>query len=300
MQAQTYTAAEYFNQDHRAVTSYDEACHIWGKVRSPEKGKPITNWLRMYKVGDAFEFKLRGFGEREFARLTPDNVFEFVMTNEMLMQQAQTLVSAMHRWLPFSVMRHRKGLYRMAHTQVVSNQMNAASVSAPSHNHMWTLYWAAYTPTMREQNMYFGGIKYNMLTGECLNPRAEEKLIENPDARKVWRNALSKFKRGMKARAKVHALDGVIDKVWAEREGQNRWHWRQPDWSSTEWMSLLESSIRYNNFPQDLLQGFVQSSGQGFYVQHKPTSIDVVNAVDKVCNDHSVELRRRFKVFEES
>ena len=300
MQAQTYTAAEYFNQGHRTVTSYGEACHIWAKVRSPEKGKPITNWLRMYKVGDAFEFKLRGFGEREFARLTPDNVFEFVMTNEMLMQQAQTLVSAMHRWLPFSVMRHRKGLYRMAHTQVVSDQMNAANVGAPNHNHMWSRYLAAYSPTMREQNMYFGGIKYNMLTGECLNPRAEEKLIENPDARKVWRNALSKFKRGMKARAKVHALDGVIDKVWAEREGQNRWHWRQPDWSSTEWMSLLESSIRYNNFPQDLLQGFVQSSGQGFYVQHKPTSIDVVNAVDKVCNDHSVELRRRFKVFEES
>ena len=63
-------------------------------------------------------------------------------------------------------------------------------------------------------------------------------------------------------------------------------------------MDLLESSIRDNTFSQELLQGFVQSSGDGYYVQHKPTSADVVKAVDKVCNDHSVELRRRFDVFE--
>lgn len=299
MQAQTYTAAEYFNQDHRTIKSYNDAARLWATVRSPEKGKPVTNWMRMFKVGDAFEFKLTGYGEREFARLTPDNTFEFVMTNEMLMQQAQTVVSALHKWLPFSVMRHRKGLYRMGHTQVVADLMNATAVDETRHGkHMWSRYWATYTPVMREQNMYFGGIKYDLLTGKCLNPRVEEKLIENPDQRKKWRNALAKFKRGMKARAKVHALDGIIDQVWAEREGQNRWHWRQPDWSSPQWMDLLESSIRYNNFPQELLQGFVQSSGDGYYVQHKPTSADVVKAVDKVCNDHSVELRRRFKVFE--
>jgi hypothetical protein len=296
-----FTPSEYFNQDHRTVTSYGEAAHLWAKVRSPEKGKPVANWLRMYKVGEDFEFRITGYGERALGRLSPDNTFEFILSNEMLMQQAQTVVSAIHKWLPFAVMRHRKGLYRVAHTKVVASAINDRDYKPDTgyyRNHQWGRYYAHYTPVMREQNMYYQGIKYNILTGECLNPRAEEKLVENPDQRKVWRNALSKFKRGIKARARVHALEGIIDQVWAEREGQNRWHWRQPDWSSPQWMNLLEDSIRDNTFSQELLQGFVQSSGDGYYVQQKPTSSDVVKAVDKVCNEHSVELRRRFNVFE--
>lgn len=296
-----FTASEYFNQDHRCIRSYADAEEAWAKVRSPAKGKPIANWLRMYKHGDDFLFKVTGYGERDLVLLSPDNKFTFVMSNEHLMNQAQTIVSAMHRWLPFTAMRHRKGLYRIAHTKVIADKMNNADTKEHEfayRNHQWQRYWTHYTPMMREQHMYYGGIEFDGDTGECFNPRAEEKLVENPEQRKVWRAALTKFKRGMKARARVHALDGVIDQVWAEREGQNRWHWRQPDWSSPQWMDLLESSIRDNTFSQELLQGFVQSSGDGFYVQHKPTSADVVKAVDKVCNDHSVELRRRFNVFE--
>lgn len=299
MQAETYSAEHYFQQDHRCIKSYEDAFNAWQTVRSPDKGKPVTNWLRMYADGTGFIFKMTGYGEVELGRLTPDNVFTFTLTNERLMQQAQTVVSALHRWLPFTAMRHRKGVYRIAHTKPVATSINEADVPANEYrSYAWHRYYSVYPKIMREQNIYFDGIQYNMLTGECLNPRAEDKLVENPDARKVWRNALSRFKRGMKARAKVHALDGIIDQVWAEREGQNRWHWRQPDWSSPQWMDLLESSIRDNTFSQELLQGFVQSSGDGYYVQHKPTSADVVKAVDKVCNDHSVELRRRFDVFE--
>ena len=73
---------------------------------------------------------------------------------------------------------------------------------------------------MKESPAYFQGLKFNIKTGECLNRRPDDKFIEKPNERKIWRQALSKFKRGIRARAKVRAFDPLIEKVWADRQGQ--------------------------------------------------------------------------------
>ena len=289
------SGAMYFGQTLKTIKSYEQASRLWESCRFKDKGKPVSNWMRMYKHDDqSIEFKLTNYGNESLAVLTPDNILTFTATPERVFQNAQTLVSSLHRWLPITMQRHRKGLYRVAHTEDVLKRVMAGK----PHDTRWYFYPSYYT-TMRKEASYFQGLQFNMLTGECLNRQPDDEFIEKPAERKVWRDALATFKRGIKARARVHALEGVIDKVWAERQGTNRWHWRQPDWSSTEWMALLESSIRDNKFSVELLEGFVQSTGDGYYVQHRPTSADVVKAVDKVCNQHSIELRRRFNVFEE-
>ena len=90
----------------------------------------------------------------------------------------------------------------------------------------------------------------------------------------------------------------MSQKVWAERQGQSTYHWKQPDWSSQPWLDLLEKSIRNNEFSKELLIGFCSTPPSGYYQQSKPTSKEVFDGVHKILNDMSVELRRRFDVFE--
>jgi len=154
-------------------------------------------------------------------------------------------------------------------------------------------------PVMREKAYYFGGIEFDIVSGECLNPQPDVKMIEKPEERKQWRRALAKFKKGIKARVRVHAFDGIIDKMWAERQAQsNRWDWRQPDWASKQWLDLLEHCIRHNEFPQELLMGLAQTTPNGYYRSVKPDGQDVLQALDHVCNNQSIALRQRFGVFE--
>ena len=151
---------------------------------------------------------------------------------------------------------------------------------------------------MRQSPAYFQGIKFNILSGNCLNRSFDDKFIEKPKQRKEWRQALAKFKRGIRARAKIRAFDPLIEKMWAERQTQNHYHWKQPDWSSNSWMSLLEQSIRDNKFPKKLLLGLCTTPPTGYYQSEKPTSNDVYKSTCKILADCSTELRRRFNVFE--
>ena len=287
----------------RTVLNYEQANALWSRVRNPEKGKPITGWLRMFKVGDDFLFKIQGYGSTDLCRLSPDNRFTFVAPPEVFQSHAQTLVSSLHRWLPFTCMRHRKGLYRVAHSKTVIAEMEKRYNADPEKDtaewnnmHSYSMY-RQYPPVMREQPYFFEGIEFDIVDGTCLNPRPDVKMVEKPDERKQWRRALASFKKGIKARVRVHAFDGIIDKMWAERQGQSRWDWRQPQWESKQWMDLLETSIRENEFSQELLLGLAQTTDNGYYQATKPEGKDILKSLDKVCNDQSIELRRRFGVF---
>ena len=68
---------------------------------------------------------------------------------------------------------------------------------------------------------YFQGIKFNILTGECLNRRPDDKFIEKLNSERNGAS-IGKFKRGIRARAKIRAFDPLIEKMWAERQTQNR------------------------------------------------------------------------------
>ena len=57
-------------------------------------------------------------------------------------------------------------------------------------------------------------------------------------------------------------------------------------------------SIPLEEFSKELLIGFCSTPSSGYYQQSKPTSKEVFDGVHKILTDMSVELRRRFNVFE--
>ena len=307
----------------RRLETYDQFAKEFARCRDPKKGRKISASFRLFKSVQegvtCYDVHVEGYGSTPFMRITPDNIVEFIAPPSVVWQHSQSIVSSAYRWIPFMFERHKKGLYRVQHTgkhsedlqgkmsvwfknQLAKAELLSDDVSEALCNDMRSnTYMSTYSiqsRLMKESPAYFQGLKFNIKTGECLNRRPDDKFIEKPNERKIWRQALSKFKRGIRARAKVRAFDPLIEKVWADREGQSRYHWKQPDWSSQPWLDLLEKSIRNNEFPKELLVGFCSTPSSGYYQQSKPTSKEVFDGVHKILNDMSVELRRRFDVFE--
>lgn len=120
-------------------------------------------------------------------------------------------------------------------------------------------------------------------------PRIDE------DKRREWLRALRRFKYGIKVRAKLGVLQTICEQVAAERKGKQRWD--QPAWKHDKWLTLLYTSIKDNAFPPELLIGFVKTAEVTFMaVNQQPTVVSTLNAVDKICKQHSRALRIKFGV----
>ena len=323
--ANEYRYSSYADTDNggRRLETYDHFAKEFARCRDKSKGRKISASFRLFQTVQqgvtCYDVHVEGYGSTAFMRITPDNIVEFVAPPSVVWQHSQSIVSSAYRWIPFMFERHKKGLYRVQHTghhakamvkrveEWYKNQLAKAEMlsdnvgEAICNDFKSSCYMSSYSiqsRMMKESPAYFQGLKFNIITGECLNRRPDDKFVEKADERKVWRQALAKFKRGIKARAKVRAFDPLIEKVWAERQGQSTYHWKQPDWSSQPWLDLLEKSIRDNEFSKELLIGFCSTPSSGYYQQSKPTSKEVFDGVHKILTDMSVELRRRFDVFE--
>ena len=280
----------WWNSD-RSLDTYEMMVNAFNTARWPEKGKPVNHNWRLFKLDDGKTIRImaEGYGSEPLADITPDNIITFVAKDSHIINMAQTYVSSFYRWFPFVILRHRKGLYRIGHSKVLDKQMADKPEGDSHYNH--------YSKTMHGMPSYFKGLQFNLLTGECLNQKPDDKFIERPAQRKGWRKHLTQFKKGMKARAKVHALDGIAQEVLNEAQAQNRWDRKKPDWSADEWLDLLENSIRQNVYPKEILKGFVQTA-MNTYTPSIPSPKDLLDTVDKVMNDLSIPMRRRFNVFE--
>jgi hypothetical protein len=116
------------------------------------------------------------------------------------------------------------------------------------------------------------------------------------DRRREWLRALRRFKYGIKVRAKLGVFDTYCEQVAAERKGAARWD--APHWAHDEWVTLLYTCIKNDEYPPDLLLGFVKTAEVTFYTPRKqPTIHKVLDAVDDVCRTQSKKLRQKFGVF---
>jgi len=282
----------YDEADYR---SYNEFNSMMRTARNPEKGKPLRQrWARMYKDNDDIVVHITGYGSQPLFRVTPDNILEFVLPKNDYLRQSNTLTQALYRLVPIHTERLRTGVYRIAHTKQLEMARTKAMENGASRYDGWRIMNDTFRQVAFE---YEQGIKFDLTTGECLNGTWTGNPAEIPEKRREWRAMLRKFKRGMRVRAKVHALDGVIDQVWAERQSKTS-EWSKPDWHHDNWVNLLQTSIENDEYPQELLKGFVQSCPYSWYQPKKPTAQEVLVSVDKVCNDLSTTLRRRLGVFE--
>ena len=121
-------------------------------------------------------------------------------------------------------------------------------------------------------------------------PRIDE------DKRREWLRALRRFKYGIKVRAKLGVLQTICEQVAAERKGKQRWD--APQWEHDRWVTLLYTCIKDNQFPPELLTGFVKTAEITFLNARKqPTVEGTVEAVNEICREHSKALRQKFGVF---
>jgi hypothetical protein len=114
--------------------------------------------------------------------------------------------------------------------------------------------------------------------------------------RKFWLRSLRRFKYGIRVRAKLGVLQTICEQVAAERKGKNKWD--APQWQHDRWVTLLYTCIKNNEFPPELLAGFVKTAEVTFMNPHKqPTIEGTVDAVNAICREHSKALRQKFGVF---
>lgn len=267
----------YLYRDCKPVRNYAECEEFFSSARSAEKGKPITRWLRMYKEGYSYTFYCTNYGSELMGHLSPDNVFTFDMSMNTLMRNANTLSGATHRNIPFVLFRVAKGRYRVEH---------ALTVDA-SDEYFWQHMRKGEAPE------YFEGIQFDMITGKCLNPRPDLLNTVDESARTEWLRALKQFKRGIKLRAKMNVFDSYL----ANRVHEHKF----PNWGDKKWVSALTNAIRNQDFNETIMRGIADTTPYGdYWRRHKPlTGKDVVETVDALLKDKSLELRKEFGVFKQ-
>ena len=255
---------------------YADFADNYKKCRNAEKGRPINNWARLFKDGNDYVVKLMYYtgSSPELFRVSRSEVVTFNMPLENLLQSTQTLVSSLHRVAPFRVDRKRKGIYTIA---------------------------PFYTPTswsLATSPEYFNGIEFNIKTGECLNPRPNMMHTVIPKVRKTWLADVKRFKKGLKIRAKVGALDGFIAQVMKERETTTHWSYKHnlPNWDDSEVVKRLLRCMRAEEYTPDMLHLMVASVCMGWRTTEITRQM-VLNNVDSVFDRHSIAFRKAYGVF---
>ena len=265
--------------------SYQEVHEWFKKARNPENGRPVQSWARMYQVGENYELRL---GDNVVGVFTPDNKFTFKLTSSQARSCSVTLSQALARAIPFVWERKGMGRYVVKPTPAYEEYKK----SNPD-DYAWSYF------SKQHGCEVFDGLCFDLNTYEPVNARVPlTKQAVNKDNKLEWLRALRKFKLAVKIRARMGVLESLIQQVDNERKGQSRYDWVQPDWNSDKWQDVLYTSIKSSECSTDLLKGFITSVRRGYY-SSKTTVNEVIDEVDKVCTTYSLDLRRRFGVYDE-
>jgi len=114
--------------------------------------------------------------------------------------------------------------------------------------------------------------------------------------RREWLRALRRFKYGIKVRAKLGVLKSICEQVAAERKGKQQWD--APQWEHDRWVTFLYTCIKDNEYPPELLVGFVKTAEVTFLTSNRQPTVDkTIDAVNQICKQLSKPLRTKFGVF---
>jgi hypothetical protein len=118
----------------------------------------------------------------------------------------------------------------------------------------------------------------------------------NEEKRREWLRSLRRFKQGVRLRARLGVVTIYCQEVALRRKGLSSWS--APDWDHDKWVTRLYTAIRDEEFPPELLTGFVESAEVTFLnLRKQPTSQDAIDAMNDVCTRLSKRLRQKFGVF---
>jgi hypothetical protein len=200
----------------------------------------------------------------------------------------------LYKILPIVAERKRQGVYKVG---------AEGYVSAPN----WGNYTVLDKVTACE---YFQGLTFDLETCRITNPQPDLVDTADPDIRKAWRKDLTRFKRGLKARAKVGALNGYIDTFTNTKEYQtSRWDFYVKELSAEDGTNMSDAGIsnaqqyvlecmRTEQYPADLLRAFVfWAIKHNIYARSQLDNQSVLKYVDKMFNKHSLDYRKAYGVF---
>lgn len=212
------------------LKSYVDCMEKWKFVRSKEKGKPISSAIRMFKNPDG-SFELKQWSAYPLATIYPDNTIELKFTGSPPNQ--------MHETVPIYENRVSKGIYRVDHHINVPR----GTYGYPDHVYM--------TKTAPE---YFPGIKFNLITGECMNRQLDHKERLDFVQNKSWKSDLGKTRKNIVARAKLGAFDSII----AGYSGNNRRALWVPKMKHDEFLKQFAVSMKGDDYPPEFIEEFVR------------------------------------------
>lgn len=253
---------------HR-IEGFAQAAQLISRCRKPDDGKALSSWCKIRRTIDGitfFEVPHSSASEIQIGYLTPDNIFTFTLNNRRAHSVSPSLSKGLHKITPFSWYREGNHFYEVRHTK------------------------------SQQGSNLFDGLKFNIVTGEVINPKVIDVKNTVRAARLEWLRSVRQYKQGIKVRAKLGVLDTVATEVVQERSSQNRFNWKQPDWFSDHWIDTFSNALKTQDFSLDMLKAFAQTADVSYW-NRRVTGQDVVETVDKLIKDLSIHLRIRFGVF---
>ena len=81
-------------ESERSLNSYEQMVAFFNRARDKTKGKPVTQWSKLTMEGDVVYINLLNYGTVKLAKITPDNIIEFIAEPMTIWQQSQSMVGA--------------------------------------------------------------------------------------------------------------------------------------------------------------------------------------------------------------
>lgn len=262
-----------------ACKTYEHTQQWFSRAKSPDKGRPFNRWGKVLKSGDDF---LVLVNNEQVCRITPDNKLTMCIDANRGRAISNTLSSSLQRLVPITWTRVGMKRYRIMGTRTLK----------PDDS-----WWVK----SREAPELFEGLQFDLLTGLPTNAKPDMVTRVDTEARREWLRALRRFKTQIQLRVKMGVFDGVQHELNAHPNGIAKpFNGRVPDWGSEKWMDLLHTSIRDNQYPKELLAGFLLTMPTvvwraGYARQSMKESMKLT--LNHVINSNSIELRARFGVF---
>lgn len=286
------------------LQDYADCERMFSTCRNPEKGKPIRTWCRLYKEQDVYVLKYMIWVFRQqdkdqntvpIAEFHPDGRIVLPSDSNEWKNMHGSLSMALHNAIPILTERMGRGRYRVAHTGYIDEEAS----KLPSKPEYFFSEW--YESFKKNANEYFAGMTFNH-EGLCINPQSATSGEIDVEKRRTWLRMLKRFKRGLKARAKVGALQQHAKRIYdkhaeMEKSGKHRWQWEMPNWKSKKYYDMLKEVMQTNEFTPEFLDAFVESATPNTYGNTLATDAHILQHVDTLMSELSYSLRRDFGVF---
>jgi hypothetical protein len=223
----------------------------------------------------------------QVCRITPDNKLTMCIDAHRGQGISNTLSSSLQRLVPITWTRVGMKRYRIMGTRTLK-----------SDDSWWI--------KSREAPELFEGLQFDLSTGLPTNAKPDMVTRIDTEARLEWLRALRRFKSQIQLRVKMGVFDGVQAEMHQRGSlpkpppGKLFHDGRIPNWGDEKWMNLLHTAIRDNQYPKELLAGFLLTMPTVVWrtnIAKQTQAEKMKQTVNYVINSNSVELRARFGVF---